>query len=74
MMSHIDPEQNAYEPENALLWVSVESYSIGISIHTVWFTMYYFCVNDRVSLTLCRGSVEKIVRKCTIDTLIIDTS
>lgn len=22
MMSHTDPEQNVYEPENALLWVS----------------------------------------------------
>jgi len=33
MMSHIDPEQNAYEPENALLWVSVGSYSIGIGTY-----------------------------------------
>lgn len=27
MMSHIDPEQNDYEPENALLWVSFGSCS-----------------------------------------------
>lgn len=34
MMSHIDPEQNVYEPENALLWVSVGSYLYSIVIGT----------------------------------------
>jgi len=35
MMSHIDPEQNVYEPENALLWVSVGYcvfYVVSVSI------------------------------------------
>jgi len=49
-MSHIDPEQNVYEPENALLWVSVEScfYSIGIDTYRLFFSIYCLYVNGRV--------------------------
>lgn len=43
MMSHVDPEQNAYEPENALLWVSVESYSIGIGTYRLFHNVLLLC-------------------------------